>query len=124
MWHFTRINYLCYLGVRLSLKWRQWVSLKCGLFSLHIPEAHVIHEMCVCMLMCVCSEQLCEEKTMPLLHEAVALYSVCIVYCEVHVAYVTVIQWSASVKMQMQCFMVQPEPDLCLCRKYWCNIKP
>jgi hypothetical protein len=54
----------------------------------HIPEAHIFHGiMCVCVCVCVCArarirvcllacllacgELLYEEKTMPLLHEAV-----------------------------------------------------
>jgi hypothetical protein len=37
-----------------------------------IPEAHIIHGICVCVCVCVtCGEWLCEKKTMPLLHEAV-----------------------------------------------------
>jgi hypothetical protein len=121
MWHFSRINYLCYLGVRVPLKWRQWVSLRCGLFSIHILETHIIHEMCVCVCAHVnlraCAVNSCVKRKlchfcMRLLRVPTwvcdALYSVCIVCCEVQVAYVTVIEWSTSVKIQMQCFMVEP----------------
>ena len=82
MWHFTGINCLCHLGVRVPMKWRQRVSLKRGSFSTRlycIASLKPILFMefvcvCVCVFVCVCMcacERLCEEKTMPLLHEAV-----------------------------------------------------
>jgi hypothetical protein len=44
----------------------------------HIPEACIIHGICVCVCVCACArtlaracELLCEEKTRPLLHETV-----------------------------------------------------
>jgi len=97
MWHFTGINYLSHLGVRVPLKWRQWVSLKCGLFSTRLysitslKPIFFMEFVCVCVCAraraCVCAcvracrarslarllacLLLYEEKTMPLLHEAV-----------------------------------------------------
>jgi hypothetical protein len=77
MLHFTGINYLCHLGVRVPLKWRQWVSLKCGLFATRLycitslKPIFFMELMCVCTCVRACGELLYEEKTMPLLHEAV-----------------------------------------------------
>ena len=91
MWHFTGINYLSHLGVRVPLKWRQWVSLKCGLFSTRLysitslKPIFFMEFVCVCVRVRACVPRslacslarllacllLYEEKTMPLLHEAV-----------------------------------------------------
>jgi len=80
MWHFTVINYLCHLGVRVPMKRRQKVSLKCGSFSTRLyyiaslKPILFMEFVCVCVCVCMraaCGERLCEEKTMPLLHEAV-----------------------------------------------------
>jgi len=67
MWHLTGISYLCYLGVRVPVKWRQWVSLKRGSFSTRpyciasLKPILFMEIVCVCVLAvnCCVKRKLC-----------------------------------------------------------------
>ena len=58
LWHFTGINYLCHLGVRVPMKWRQKVSLKYGSFFTRLyciaSLKPILFMEFVCVCVCVC----------------------------------------------------------------------
>jgi hypothetical protein len=115
-------------GYKSTLKGRQWVCLKQISFYktawCHIPEAHIIHEV-VCVVDCCPKRKLCHFCMRLLqLHtwDCDALFSVCILCCDIQGAYVTFTQCSVSLsRCRCSVLWFSQEPDLYLYGMFWCN---